>query len=284
MHWLSTESKISEDVSQIIALPRLNSVLLVYKHHADLYDVNYLRIVHIFELGQIQRRSLKCISIPQRHEKAGASAIFGLILAYQRVGMNTLEIEIHTATDETEVLCYLNHNKECMWVGGIIKKKMVCNPGQWTSLECGAVVGVRRKINNDTAASSSLSTKLSSAASGSILNTSSNTLRNRGNSLALLAPSRQKIRERPKNKLGSAMSVDSWEVWSISHLAETEPQEHMALLSSEDDKHLFASRIGPMVNINAHSIALGLGNAVKIISIRSPKFGGFDQIRRTKRR
>ena len=61
----------------------------------------------------------------------------------------------------------------------------------------------------------------------------------------------------------------------MSHL-EGESVEETAPLCPEEDGHLFVSGLGPMINVGTSSVAVALGNVVKIISVGHARFGDDD--------
>jgi len=68
---------------------------------------------------------------------------------------------------------------------------------------------------------------------------------------------------------------DIWEAWMLSAKGE----KKIASLSSDDNNNmlqLLATSSGPLVQIGERSIAVGLGNVVKVITVGHERFDGVE--------
>lgn len=118
------------------------------------------------------------------------------------------------------------------------------NPGAWEALQFGYIVGVRNK-----------NIKLKT----SVKTTAESGLRRRGGT------------ERKSSRLKEPK--DEWEVWSLS----ANGARSSTPLNQSDaagSGQLLATQLGPVERVGSGSIAVGLGNVVKVVVIQGEKFDG----------
>jgi len=126
-----------------------------------------------------------------------------------------------------------------LWRETVEQRYEVENPGQWEALQVGYLVGIRKRE------SESVSAKTSVQLAANI------GIRRRGS------------KSRPSFE-GGILEDEAWEVWSISArgLRVTSP-----LFGYNERDHLLISDLGPLKKMGKHSLAVALGNIVKIITV-----------------
>jgi hypothetical protein len=136
-----------------------------------------------------------------------------------------------------------------LWTETVEQKYIVEDPGDWEALPSGHLVGIRK-----------CETALQSVENPRHHLITGSELRRRGGF------ERQLSHSAPKE------GDDDWEVWSISSRGErtTIP------LSGLGHDHLLVGGLGPLEKIGKRSLAVGLGNVVKIITVGKEKFDSLD--------
>ncbi|KAJ2898196.1 uncharacterized protein MKZ38_004122 [Zalerion maritima] len=280
-----------QDVDKIVALPPLNAFFVSRSNRVELYDINNDRLVHQFDTGHIHRHSLRCHYTPRRHGHSGLPGLAGLTLAYVSLDTRELCLDTYAPTEDAETICFLDpgtagRSSGCRWEGANLTRRTVRNPGTWTTLPCGAVVGVRRK----SAARFYAHPPASTPGIPSTDSPSSRGLRRRaavgGRTPPRLvsSPASRSQRDGASHCFnrqaghGSGNSTidnnNDWEVWMMSHLDGDElVEEAKTPLCPKNDGHLFVSSLGPMINVGKESVAVALGDVVKVISIGHARFG-----------
>ena len=133
----------------------------------------------------------------------------------------------------------------CLWRETVEHRYVVENPGQWEALKVGYLVGVRKL-------------EPSSASKDSSRPVANSGLRRRG------AHGGQASSLTPEFE-------DSWEVWTLSSRGE---QSTAPLCGYNERGNLLVPSLGPMQKVGNRSIAVGLGNVIKVITVGHEKFDG----------
>lgn len=246
----STPSSGHESIS-ILSLPSISSFLVIHDESVDLVDVNTYKIVHVFPTSLMKRGSLRCFHSTRRRPQCGSVGLASLGLAYNDIAGH-LVVQSYLPSREGDTLCFRDpwtpgSKTCCLWKEAIEHRYIVENPGSWEALQVGYVVGIRKPLP-----------VVSSAESHNSTNTSG--LRRRG-----LAPKRS-------HPIPSNDEEDQWEVWCIS--ARGERVTLPLCDKNEAQDHLLVNSLGPMIKVGRRSVAVGLGNIIKLITIGNERFDG----------
>ncbi|KAK0728088.1 sterol-sensing domain of SREBP cleavage-activation-domain-containing protein, partial [Lasiosphaeria miniovina] len=246
--WLSEEVKFadrgSKDIHCLAPIPALSMYLVGRSQTVDLVDLRTSVIIHAFQTEMMQPRSLKQISMSRPRQ----TGLTSLTLSYVNLDTKDLVIQTYLPEGESDTICSGDplealKGKPRVWDGTREVIRRVANPGTWEALSNGSIVGVRQKPQ---AQAQQWQSKV--AVGG---------LRKRGGN---------------RSDTGSGGSAsEAWEVWVISNL-ETKGDLETRLLDlpdgdKHDQGHLMISDLGPMVRLGTKSVAVGLGNVIKVISV-----------------
>ncbi|TPX17274.1 uncharacterized protein E0L32_012241 [Thyridium curvatum] len=253
--WVSEEVALSaeglqaeeKEVSSLVPLPGFSAYLVVRSRSVELVSFATARILHIFRTQCIQARSLRVLLPPKRQTQSGSSGIASMTLAYTNSDTGDCVLQTYLPPQEGGTICFCSSesaNKQCChWSDTREIIKQVEAPGLWVPLQSGCVVGVRKVVEKQVNGSSEPRSP-------------ENGMRHRGAHAA-----------KPQTRC-----FDTWETWSMTQLYgqgdyETTP------LAGEDSQHLIISDLGPMISVGSSTVALGLGNIIKLISIGHSRFG-----------
>ncbi|KAL3427900.1 srebp cleavage activating protein [Phlyctema vagabunda] len=260
--WLSEGLEIPapEDdpsVMSVVPLPALSSFLAVRQHTVDLIDIFTHKVTHTFYTKDMKPNSLKCFHSTRRRPQCGSVGLASLGLVYDCAQTGKAILQTYLPQREGDTICfrdpYTPGSKTCcLWRETVEHTYTIDNPGEWIALPIGFVVGVR-KIEH--APSVSLNTANENSPSG---------IRRRG-----MIP-RQGQAPRIQEP------VDSWEVWTISARGERFSRPLCSFDDNRFQQHLLINSLGPLTKVGKRSIAVGLGNVVKIITIGNERFDGTD--------
>ncbi|KAK4172343.1 putative sterol regulatory element-binding protein [Triangularia setosa] len=258
--WLSTEINFGEreakDVHCLLPIPALSAYLIGRSRSVDLVDLESSTILHTFPTEAMQPRTLKHIPLMRAHQ----SNLTSLTLSY--VSSETGDLVVQTYLPEKEDDNLMSYCPSERRSGGhrrlgelAERKRRIANPGVWEALPSGNILGVRRK-------------QTPAARPRSVSNTSlANGLRWRG------VGSQQANGHPPE-----ATQLPKWESWVVNHPESSGGFETQLLddPGSPDDpknkNHLMISEIGPMIKFGTMSVAVALGNVVKVISVGHEHF------------
>ena len=134
----------------------------------------------------------------------------------------------------------------CLWRETVENQYTIKNPGSWEALKVGYLVGVRKvEAPQDITSESPTPANIG--------------LRRRG-------------AHRPQSlQLQNRDTEDTWEVWSLSSRGE---KATTPLCGINEKGNLLVNNLGPLQKIGSRSIAVGLGNVIKVITVGHEKFDG----------
>lgn len=275
----------TKDPISLIPLSALSLFLIVRSRTVDLVDAETQDIIYTFVTEPIQPRSLHCLHSSRRRTNDGKAGLAWFTLAYVHADTNELVLDTYLPAGESTTICIYERaprlgverqeNGCTPWTQTEKARKTIPSPGAWEVLSNGTVVGVRR-IN------AFVNVAAASAANGHI--SPAPGLRRRG----AMSP-------RPTDVLR-----DTWEVWmapSVGNPERLRPDTgtnatSTAATAKHDDglrptlvtvplldqdevqghSHLFTATLGPMVKVGGTSVAVGLGNIIKVITVGSEHF------------
>lgn len=237
-------------------LPILASILVIRERTVDLIDISTQNVIHTFSTRKIQRNTLKSFHSSRRRPQCGSIGLRSLAIAYTCAETGNCIMQIYLPRSGNDSLCLKEVNGTCCLLSEAAELRYeIENPGHWETLQSGFLIGVR-KHETFSSASHSLS----------IFELGSNLRRRNVYSAEPLFGCSQK----------SSLDQEAWEVWTVSSRGEqfTRP---LSGFSMERDC-LLVDRLGPLQVIGRHSIAVCLGNTVKIISVGKENFKNNDDL------
>ncbi|TAQ91344.1 hypothetical protein B7494_g361 [Chlorociboria aeruginascens] len=265
--WISEDLKIScsdEDDTEVISispLPVLGSFLAVRQHSVDLVDMRTHNITHTFKTKPMKPHTLQCFHSTRRRPQCGSVGLGSLTLAYTDLETGECILQNYLPRQDGDTICFRDPNTPgsktcCLWRETVQETFTVQNPGEWEALQVGYVIGIRKVQNSPDKINTTAHARASSFLSSG--------LRRRGGTERSLAPARQ-----------TDNIIDAWEVWSMSSWGELSVT---SLCDREDvtQGHLLVSQLGPLAKVGKSSVALGLGNVVKVVSVGHERFDAAD--------
>jgi hypothetical protein len=244
-------------VLSVYPIPMLRSFLVIRQDAVDLVDVETRKIINTFSSVDSQPSSVQCFYSIRRTAQYGSNNLTSFSLVYTHPESGDCILQTYSPKREGEVFCISTKKSpddqiSCSWNEAIVQVCHIENPGKWNTLPVGVVIGVRKRP--------SPTLKLNgSGHSGQIL--SSSTLRRRPGLL---------MRDHTPSK---AEDEDVWEAWMLSAKGE---RTTVTLNTDENGEasngHLLVSNCGPMIRIGQRSIAVGMGNVVKVITVGNERF------------
>ncbi|KAI1767503.1 sterol-sensing domain of SREBP cleavage-activation-domain-containing protein [Hypoxylon sp. FL1150] len=247
---------IEHELVSILALPELGFFLIIRSETVDLVDSQTLKAIHTFMADPIQPKSMKCFHSRPRRMRCGSVALWSFTLAYLNTYTRDLIVQTYSPQNTDESLCFCDPTSPtrktcCPWERAKESRRVIKNPGLWDALPSGIIVGARRKPSNRLRADGHAAHQPLQPLNG---------LRRRHN-----VP-------QPANANGQ-IAQDNWEVWTFSHYGKQETWETLPLCPKmEDDGHLYVNRLGPMVRVGRFSIAVGVGDVIKVVMVGNERF------------
>jgi hypothetical protein len=256
--WVSKGVEVSDllddkRILSVLALPALSAFLAVRDHTVDLIDVDTNRVTHTFSTNSMKQDSLRCFHSTRRRPQCGSVGLASLALAYTSAESGECIMQSYLPQREGDTICFRDpftpgSKTCCLWRETIESRYVIENPGQWEALQVGYLVGVRKVEVPQEITNKSRPVAISG-------------LRRRGLDVS-----------RPLSiKTHPAEIEDSWEVWSLSARGE----KAVTPLSGYNERgNLLVGSLGPLQKVGNRSIAVGLGNVIKVITVGHEKFDG----------
>jgi len=241
-------------VLSVYPIPMLRSFLAIRQDAIDLIDVETRTIITTFASVRSHPSSVQCFYSIRRTAKRGLAS-FSLVYTERESGDCILQT--YTPRPPCELICMsakncLDDQTGCSWNDAIVQVHRIENPGKWHTLPVGVTIGVRKRPR--------LATVLTGAGyiGSNLLSTN---LRRRSSSMM------------PSQTPCKLEDDDVWEAWMLSAKGE---RNAITLSTDEDGEpsngHLLVSSCGPMIRVGQRSIAVGMGNVVKVITVGHEKF------------
>lgn len=244
----------------VVPLPALSSFLAVRNHTVDLIDIFTHKVTHTFFTKPMKPNSLRCFHSTRRRPQCGSVGLASLGLAYVCAATGHLIMQTYLPQREGDTICfrdpYTPGSKTCcLWRETVEHTHTVEDPGEWIVIQLGYVVGIRKR---ETPSLAPVQTSYTGAPLTSHL-------RKRG-------PPNRRLQDSRNTE-----SEDVWEVWTISARGEMTSMPLCNYDVSENTvEHLLITTLGPLAKVGKRSIAVALGNVVKIITIGNERFDGTD--------
>lgn len=261
--WISEEvqwpskAPASDEATAILPFPALSSFLAVRRDTVELIDILTLQVTHVFATKSVKHDTLRYFHSVPRKGQCGSICLPYLALAYTNEHDGSCVVQTYLPRMEGNTVCFrcrkIPGGKPCLSSEIVENIYGVENPGEWDVLSVGYVVGVHKTESNSTKERSRL---LHPAASG---------LRRRGEFNRLLA---RDLNDEPQD--------DQWEAWTLSLRGDKSTMK----LSGDGDMsaELLVSSLGPIEIIGKRSVAVTLGNVVKIVTVGDEKYDNDDAV------
>ncbi|KAI3392884.1 hypothetical protein diail_5017 [Diaporthe ilicicola] len=260
--WISSEAKIAggthKEPQALLPVQGFASYMIIRANSVDLVDLYSSKVMHTFETEAVQPKSLKFVYQGQRMGPGGRGTVTSLTLAYLSRDDGDCVLQTYLPGEDYDSICFSDvvgappARSSCTWAETRLVTRRVQNPGTWTPLRNGCLVGIRRKEGEDQ--STPMRERLPAFAQSG--------LRRRGR--AEPSPRRTKLEE-------------TWEIWVISRVEKEGNIETTPLVAPDDPAGLIISTLGPMIKVGYSSAAVGFGNVVKIITIGHERFDNADE-------
>lgn len=255
MNW----SEGDNSVLSVYQIPMLHSFLTIRQDAIDLIDLKARDIIHTFSSVKPYPSSVQCLYSIRRTSQSGSNSLGSFSLVYTERESGDCVLLTYSPRRQDEVLC-MNIKKcpedsiNCSWNEATVQVYRTETPGKWQTLPIGVVVGVRKRPSPVIIAN--------------------------GNGHPGSNPSNSQIWRRSHsfvraNTPSNTEDNDIWEAWMLSAKGE---RATVTLGSDENgalsNGHLLVSSCGPMIGSGQRSIAVGMGNVIKVITVCSDRFNG----------
>jgi hypothetical protein len=244
-------------------LPTLKSFLAVRSDSVDLINIKTHSILQTFQTVKSRPSSVRCFYSTRRTPHSGYNGLDSFSIVYTEKNSEDCVLQTYTPGQEEEVLCidYKKCPKEqsyCPWDSTVMQVHRMNLPGKWETLPVGVVIGIR-KVQDPTSSTT-------------------------GYHPSELVPQSSSLRRReytPKRPSSSAKigENDPWEAWLMTAKGErTSVSLTMNKTDGALDSHLLVNNCGPMTRIGQRSVAVGLGNVIKVITVGHERFTAEDSL------
>jgi hypothetical protein len=260
---LSQSPCSDQGVKHIFPLPGLSSFLAVRFRAVELIDITTQEITHTFTTKYMLPSSLQCFHSIRRRPQFGSIGLASFALAYTCAETGECVLQTYLPEREGDTICLRDPDKSgskicCLWRETILNTYTMKDPGEWVALRSGFVVGVRKLSGPKLLEGVNGHMKMGTNVGGE--------LRRRGR-LSKWPQNSRKMEGNP-----AIEREDRWEVWTLSSRGEC---SNMPFCNYDKDRdHLLVGSLGPIARVGKGSIAVGLGDVVKIVQVGNERFGG----------
>lgn len=260
--WISSEVRLqlSDDDQplSVVAVHGFSAYLAVFSKTISLVDLSSSAILHEFVATEpMKPRSLRFVHHSHRKGTKDVDWVSSVTLAYTSEEDGACVLQTYLPREDTGYICFQHaicssnsnnrsqHRDACEWSETRLITRRVTNPGTWTPIRNGCIVGVRKSLEKPEPSGSPIRDRLPAFAQSS--------LRRRG-PRNTPSPGR---RERP----------GTWETWVMSRLEKEGNIETKPLEGPEDHTALLIPHLGPMAKVGHGSVAVGFGTVIKVITV-----------------
>lgn len=259
----------------------------------DLIDLSSSKIIHTFLTEPTRPRSMKFVYSGQRRGPDGKGTVSSLTLAYLSDEDGECVLQTYLPSEGHDNICVSDATgppsarSSCAWAVTNQIKRRIRNPGVWTPLRNGCMIGLRRKARETTPSGSPIRGRLSDFAQAT-----TGLRRRAGHGVAInssgnnAASSSLSSSCNPTTPTKAKAEETYWEIWVITRLEQQNSPinniETRPLIGPDDPAGLIISDLGPIAKVGYGSIAVGFGNVVKVITVGhewfdriEPQGGGF---------
>ena len=270
-------------VKCIHGVTSLGLIFALRDERAEVFDFNSKALIHAFEIGHIKTHSFRVMHSARRQCPCGAPAVQTLSVAYTEQDKEHMILQTLTPKDtSSSQICLgkpLDRTKhQCQGLDSATEAVYCVEPaGVWESTSASNIVGVRRRAQSTSAASSASDDE--DGAPNPVVPTSRVRQRAR-KPTTLHDPTRFANGSTSGHRYthGHTDDGDRWEAWTLSLTGELRSRP---LLPDDDDEteddaedDLFVVAPGPIARLGKRRVAVGFGNTIKIITLGKELFDG----------
>jgi hypothetical protein len=258
-HSVVVTGRAEREFLSIVPLPELGYLLIVRHQSIDIVDGDTYDVLHSFATDPIKPKTLRCFHSKRRQMQCGSVGLKYLTFAYENAYTRDLVIHEFAPPRDNESICFRAPGLPvsqtcCKWPRTKEDRRVIANPGDWEALPSGMIIGVRKKAR--------------SKSNGDELQRPS------GSEGLRLRHSNHSLSQTPTT---TKRNRDDWEVWMYSTVGKGEAWETVPLsVDIEDQEHLFATKLGPIVRVGRGCLAVGLSNVIKVILVGHERFDSGD--------
>lgn len=228
---------------QVVPLASLGLFLIAGVNRVHLINLDDYSLVHTFSTERMSQRSLQSAFFNRQSSQTGVKGLSWFILCYTEVDSGDCVVQTYTPPGENDMICFHSSATPttrgwCSWESVKESRRHIENPGSWSVLSDGSVVGIRQK-------------------SARILDIESNGRRKA-----------EGLRHRSPRKEAARDLFGRWEVWTAPQSGQLRTDETRPLFQNDEKAgHLIVSDLGPMVRVGQRSVAFSFGNVVKLVTV-----------------
>lgn len=232
-----------DEVHQVVPLASLGLFLIAGSSRVHLIDMEDYGLVHTFSTERMTQRSLQSAFFSRSSSQLGADGLSWFILCYTSAETGDCVVQNFVPREEHEMIHYQSPTAPstrgwCAWESAKETKRHISNPGSWSVLSDGSVVGIRQKSNR------------------TLVTQTNGQRRTEG------------LRHRSPRKEPGRDLLGRWEIWSAPQSGHLRTDETRPLFQDDERAgHLFVTELGPMIRVGQRSIAFSFGNVVKLVTV-----------------
>lgn len=251
------DAPLGRGVISVLPLVALRCFLAVRLNSVDLVDLERYTVLHSFETTDVVPETLRCLHSAPRKPQCGGMSVGSFSLAYNCRDTGEFVLRTLTSKRENEVICIGSghncHANDCLsWPDTVEQRYRLHSPGEWKTLPTGVIVGVRKREN------ALLKDYMSDNGTAAITG-----LRKR-----------DKFLKQSRSNSVPDVDTDSWETWLLTTSGERLSTPLCADEANGNVFHLLTPSCGPIARIGQRSIAVGLGNLIKVVTVGHERYDG----------
>ncbi|KAF2995884.1 hypothetical protein E8E13_004433 [Curvularia kusanoi] len=262
-------------VKCIHSVPSLGLIFALRDERAEIFDFSSKVLIHAFDIGHIKPHSFRVLHSVRRQCPCSAPAVQTLAVAYTERDKEHMIMQTFTPGDSSvSQICLgkpLDRAKHrCHGFEGAVENVLcVDSAGVWESTGASSVIGVRRHTRSDSASSAASDDE--DEIPNPIAPTSAVRQRaSRPEDLFAASGPNANFAHARRNTTPSLDDTDPWEAWTLSLTGEFRLRSLLPEDDEDDDAaqdELFVVAPGPIARMGKRSVAVGFGNAVKVITL-----------------
>lgn len=232
-----------DEVHQVVPLASLGLFLIAGVNRVHLVNLDGYSLVHTFSTERMNQRSLQSAFFNGQSSQTGVKGLSWFILCYTEADSGDCVVQTYTPPGENDMICFHSSATPttrgwCSWESVKESRRHIENPGSWSVLSDGSVVGIRQK-------------------SARVLDIESNGRRKT-----------EGLRHRSPRKEAARDLFGRWEIWTAPQSGQLRTDETRPLFQDDEKAgHLIVSDLGPMVRVGQRSVAFSFGNVVKLVTV-----------------
>ncbi|SPJ75095.1 related to SREBP cleavage activating protein [Fusarium torulosum] len=231
-----------DEVHQVVPLASLGLFLIAGASHVHLVNMDDYSLVHTFTTERMTPRSLQSAFFCPSSQ-SGPDGVAWFILGYTGAESGDCIVQTYVPQKEHDMIYYQSSATPeargwCAWESAKETKRHIENPGSWSVLSDGSVVGIRQKSTR-------------------VFHTEAHGRRKTDG-----------LRHRSPRKEPGRDLFGRWEIWSAPQSGQMRTDETRPLFKDDERAgHLIVTDLGPMIQVGQRSIAFSFGNVVKLVTV-----------------